>query len=449
MALIAVRRNLTPGAVFFRQSGSKLLYSLDSVSWSEAYDFGRMTTTQAGQTTVNAWSNYNNLTEIYDGDVTNINIKWAPTTGLDETARKQVICYMVDLVLKTKIAQVRELYRLQDQDEDNGLSIAAGILGAAAAVIGIAAVVIGTGGTATIPLIGVGVSGGSLGFIGAGLGLGAIGTELYSALTSPDTLHLDDADAIDAYRCRAYNILTSSPITPETWTLAFAQFADETNEYVSRLSGDVSSLTDTTDMIFALSGLSGLLDGMFAGLYTVPDICIECDDAGPWCFELDFRVQSFENYIERYRHYYDPPALSGEWQAGIGWVATDWFGASRGERKVELAQIIPAQELRFKVRYTYIQGVFIATAGITGPQLWYYPTNNPSGLAQGTLVTAESVYTTASRGGWRVDLRVAFDRIAPIELGDGVGIIERVKIKGNGHNPFGYSNAVYDDDWTA
>ncbi len=96
MSLIAVRRNLQPGAVFFRQVGHRLEYSLDKITWGLAYDFGHLACIDPEAATqhadiVTTWAGY-------DGTAASIGPDLVFDTTSQDYYRDIALCLAMDSI---------------------------------------------------------------------------------------------------------------------------------------------------------------------------------------------------------------------------------------------------------------------------------------------------------------------------------------------------------------
>lgn len=134
--LVAVRRNLTPGAVFFRQTGNVVEYSLDQVTWRIAFVLpksGSVTPQSVlnviQDMTLNEYNRF--ITQQYNGTVnlTNINtILDSPTSRIERnfcSAAKVLASIFVRLVNDAKQAEHENYWR----DQAAGAGFAAGVIG--------------------------------------------------------------------------------------------------------------------------------------------------------------------------------------------------------------------------------------------------------------------------------------------------------------------------------
>ncbi len=96
MSIIAIRRDLQAGAVFFRQNGTKLQYSLDSVSWSTAFDFASLSV-NAVEAIQNYATWHETMATTYDGTVGSIAPDMVYTATAADNQRDRVMCQAVGL----------------------------------------------------------------------------------------------------------------------------------------------------------------------------------------------------------------------------------------------------------------------------------------------------------------------------------------------------------------
>lgn len=136
MSVIAIRRNLSPGAVFFRQTGNIVEYSLDNLTWHIAFILPKSASITPQSVlnviqdmTLNEYNSF--VTQQYNGTVnlTNINaILESPTSRIERnfcSASKVLAAMFVRLVNVAKQAEHENYWR----DQAAGAGFAAGVIG--------------------------------------------------------------------------------------------------------------------------------------------------------------------------------------------------------------------------------------------------------------------------------------------------------------------------------
>lgn len=136
MSIIAIRKNLSPGAVFFRQAGNVVEYSLDSVTWHIAFVLpksGSVTPQSVlnviQDMTLNEYNSFVN--QQYSGTVTINNINAVldnPTSRIERnfcSAAKVLASMFVQLSNSAKQAEHENYWR----DQAAGAGFAAGVIG--------------------------------------------------------------------------------------------------------------------------------------------------------------------------------------------------------------------------------------------------------------------------------------------------------------------------------
>lgn len=196
--IIAVRRNLTPGAVFFRQRGNIVEYSLDNTTWRVAFVLGTQRATVppsvltlVDNMTVNEFINFNNQQFINNITSTTLTeIVNNPASRIDKN-----ICQASQLLAAAFVAAANEAK--QSEHENHWRDWAAG-MGLRTAAIGLLLVMAGPLGWVAI---GAGVTK-ALSLIGAGLAVGAGASGWFETLRD-DTPPMTDAD-VELIACYIY-----------------------------------------------------------------------------------------------------------------------------------------------------------------------------------------------------------------------------------------------------
>lgn len=125
MSIIAIRRNLSPGAVFFRQTGQIVEYSLDNVTWRPGFVLPRdpgglnipeYVTNNIENVTLNEF--ITNVQGVFQGTFTTPELETVinnPATRIEQN-----LCAGANVLAATFVALVN--YRLEDEaDEQTGL----------------------------------------------------------------------------------------------------------------------------------------------------------------------------------------------------------------------------------------------------------------------------------------------------------------------------------------
>lgn len=125
MSIIAIRRNLSPGAVFFRQTGNIVEYSLDNVTWRPGFVLPRdpgglnipeYVTNNIQNVTLNEF--ITNVQGVFQGTFTTPELETVinnPATRIEQN-----LCAGANVLAATFVALVN--YRLEDEaDEQTGL----------------------------------------------------------------------------------------------------------------------------------------------------------------------------------------------------------------------------------------------------------------------------------------------------------------------------------------
>jgi len=155
--VLAVRRNLQPGYIAFKQEGCRLLYTLDNVTWRLAFDYSLCDTQ----------STLPQITKIQQF-VSQYGMNASPTVGAGEKQLGTVGRVIQACELSYWIVEnYNEVIRLAvEAKHDNQQKIGAALLGLGAAVLGIAAAAV-TGG------LSLGISATALSMMSAGMAAGA------------------------------------------------------------------------------------------------------------------------------------------------------------------------------------------------------------------------------------------------------------------------------------
>lgn len=171
---LAVRRNLQPGFVAFKQVGCRLFYTLDNVTWTLAFDYSRCETASLTQL-----STINDLINAYGPDIPINPFNSETSLTGSQTGREILACPLAKWIVETYAETVRITIESRN-DGQEAWKVA--LLGLVGAVVSIAAA-LATGG------LSLGVSATALSFMGAGMGAGAAagGLVLLADLTAPLT----------------------------------------------------------------------------------------------------------------------------------------------------------------------------------------------------------------------------------------------------------------------
>lgn len=171
---LAVRRNLQPGYIAFKQVGCRLFYTLDNVTWTLAFDYSRCETASLTQL-----STINDLINAYGPDIPINPFNSETSLTGSQTGREILACPLAKWIVETYAETVRITIESRN-DGQEAWKVA--LLGLVGAVVSIAAA-LATGG------LSLGVSATALSFMGAGMGAGAAagGLVLLADLTAPLT----------------------------------------------------------------------------------------------------------------------------------------------------------------------------------------------------------------------------------------------------------------------
>lgn len=164
--LVAVRRNLTPGAVFFRQKGNIVEYSLDNVTWKIAFVLGTQKQTVSPSVltlidnmTVNEFIAFNNKQFI-----NNITSNTLETVATQPAARiDKNICQASQLLAAAFVAAANAAKQIEHEnywrDWAAGQGLAVGAIGILLVMAGpLGWIAIGAGVTKILTVIGAGLA---------------------------------------------------------------------------------------------------------------------------------------------------------------------------------------------------------------------------------------------------------------------------------------------------
>lgn len=341
--IIAVRRNLTPGAVFFRQVGSRVEYSLDRVTWYHAFTLpsgGRVSQTELEYYIDKSVNEF--VTDYGQQFNINITVNELNELSTSPTAPRLMknVCAASKALAAAFVYTINEIRRAEGDAEARWQAAGTGI--ASAALGGFAYVGVKTA------WLGPKIAG-LLGAI-AGLMAGtAAAIEFIAA--SDDTPDDYDNDDIDAIACYIYRKVTASP-SPGRVALSQALYGLQ--------FPDLPVLPQNTAQAFEelFNALPDLYTVWLASLTDQEQV--SCRDCGG-CYDVNLREEVTHNglYI---------------WNAGIrsaqrsdAYEPTNW-------KYLEVIHEIPdatASTQIDKVTVTWTQNGWATQSGLTWGSNWY------------------------------------------------------------------------------
>lgn len=198
--IIAVRRNLSPGAVFFRQIGRVVEYSLDRVTWFYAFELPRGTGTTISQTVYNTFAD-KTIQEFIDFNANFYSAHGSiTTTNIDQIAAgagriERNLCSASKALAAAAATTINAVKEEQGDDElrwENArLKIAGGVASTAGGVA-VWAKWIGPKWGGLIVLIGTAMA-----------AVGEVTDYILAFDNVPDLLDADDVDTLACYIYRA------------------------------------------------------------------------------------------------------------------------------------------------------------------------------------------------------------------------------------------------------
>lgn len=401
--IIAVRRNLSPGAVFFRQNGTVLEYSLDNVTWSLAYDFGGIgggVALSVSADYVTAQNNVTNILNSYNGNVSSIAPSLVFAGNGTDYPRDVALCFALDLWFDF----------LQTGENFSQQAGFANQLGQSFSQVGLD-LALAAGGTA---LTGVGLPL-AVKMAVIALGAGFLGFVLQNIDPIISKAHWN-ADAVANVKCCVYESLKGQ--TPTATRFANALDPDNcgfagvgTDE--RKILDDVAQLLNDRNTYLSFLAIAQQAYGYLTASYKCP-----CEDR--WTHTLDFTGPVFPPDVEI--------VLTG------GLTHQPYAGLTsnvRAQPSYKLNQSFSMFGLR--AEYTMTLGAGSTTPyfrsqwiGATAPQFL-----NFEGNATGVNVVFEEFKTAplAMNGDFTLDMR-------PSTLGAGLVVLRKLVIYGQGNNPW-------------
>lgn len=409
MGIIAIRRDIAAGAVFFRQVGSRLEFSLDTETWALAYDFsglGASTQLMLSSSYQTAVSAVNTTFNSYTGNVTSIAPSLVYTASpTADFNRDKLLCWTLALWLD--LLQTGENFGPQAQWANS--------LGQSLSQLGVD-LAAGAVGTAVL----AGWTGAGLAVAGAealiALGAAFLGFIFQNVDPLISRAHWN-ANAVANVQCCIYDSLKGA--TPTATAFAAALDPDEcdfagpdTDE--RKILDDIAELMDSRETYLTFLALAEAAsdNGIVTGGIDCP-----CDDR--WSHDIVFNGAAM------------PAGLT------VNSLGTFTFIPFLGLRSTVRSQPNFALGASFsmiglRAEYGMITGAGSTTPyfrtqwnGVTPPQFLNYETS-----ATGTVIFEEIKATAmAVTGAFTMDFR-------PSTLGSGEAILRKLTIYGQGANPF-------------
>lgn len=443
---LAIRRNLQPGYVAFRQRGTLLEYSLDNVSWNVAYDFSGLlgTTINEQSNTYNEW--YETVTNNYNGTPQSI----APGLTYDgswkDAARDKSLCVTIRVALDAFRAAIdthrQVIAGVENYDEAAAATAQVSGLAAAGAVLSAAGVAI------------FGISTAGLGWIALGAAAGgaaALGVQFWES-QNEDLSHWDNDEALENVACFMYNGLAGQNVTLTRWRALRAQLAtypnpppgDEIEAATQKLAKNIALIDEkSADFYLALiSAASTLVDNSpFAG---------ECECDALWDYTFDFMKRPYSDLVMPERDIHNT-LVPLNYIPTKGYAAVTSITGGRSDRGVFMSVNFPGfpasnvatDVTRIDVEYSYTQG-FYSTPYLTFSgqmNLRNGTTASQPSFTLATLSISNGINVNSGITGTAPDgnniyvyIRCGFDKNGGQPGGD--VIIRKIRIFGTGTNPF-------------
>lgn len=393
MSIIAIRRDLSPGAVFFRQRGTRLEYSLDNVTWSTAFDFGSVSGSVAA---AQAYSSFKTDVQGFDGTVGSVFPSLVYASNATDRQRDRAMCHAVSVWVDA-IVEAATLG-------------ASGLLGGVASALEGAAAFFGAGAALAILTPIPGLDEAALGITAAVFAVMAWAVRQVEFI--PITF---DQDAVDRVKCCIYDAIANQTPTPAVVNDAVQDaecaFAVPGSTEAQILEQIRIALRDRDTYL----GLLSIANSVYAGMR--PDAVCPCQ--GLWVKTFDFTGYAM------------PDDLTITNAAGMTHVPfRGWFTTVRRLPQLDTGESFTMVGLGAEYD-------MILAAGSTTPYFrTYWPAVSPPAFAPfednttgNGIVWVKYISPIAVKGTIQADFR-------PSTLGGGNFTLRRLHVWGQGVNPW-------------